>query len=178
MNTKKIIETKKIYSGRISLRKDKFLLAGKTIEKEIVQHQDSVGVVPVIDGKRIILVSQYRHAAGNVLLEIPAGKIEQGETPEQAAIREMAEEIGYSGKLKPLLKWYLAPGYSTEFMHVFVATNLKKVKRGTLDDDENIRIRKLKLTAIVNGCLEGKVKDCKTIAAILAFYSQFYASTI
>ena len=177
MKTIKIIETKEVYSGRVSLRKDKFLMAGKTIEKEIVQHQDSVGVVPIIDKDIIILVTQYRHAAGKTLLEIPAGKIEQDETPEQAAIREMAEEIGYSGKLERLLKWYLAPGYSTEFMHVFTATNLKKIKRGILDDDENIRVRKLKITSIVNKCLEGKINDCKTIAAVLAYRNHHYGSS-
>jgi ADP-ribose diphosphatase len=177
LNTIKIIETKEIYSGRVSLRKDKFLMAGKTIEKEVIQHQDSVGVVPIIDKDTIILVTQYRHAAGKILLEIPAGKIEQDETAEQAAIREMAEEIGYSGKLEPLLKWYLAPGYSTEFMHIFTATNLKKIKRGVLDDDENIRVRKLKMTATVNKCLEGKIKDCKTIAAVLAYYNQQYGNS-
>ncbi len=96
--------------------------------------------------------------------------MEDGETPKQAAAREMVEEIGYSGKLKLLLKWYLAPGYSTEFMHVFVATDLRKIKRGTLDDDENIRIRKMRLNDALKKCLNGKIKDCKTIAALLAYY--------
>ena len=85
--------------------------------------------------------------------------------------REMAEEIGYSGKLEPLLKWYLAPGYSTELMHVFVATSLRKIERGTLDDDENIRIRKVKLGSAIKKCLSGEIQDSKTVAALLA-YSQ------
>jgi ADP-ribose diphosphatase len=165
-----LIESSTIYSGSISLRNDKFSLNGRVISKEVVEHKDSVGVV-AISGRDIILVTQYRHAAGKALLEIPAGKMEKGETPEQAAAREMAEEIGYSGKLKPLLRWYLAPGYSTEFMHVFVATNLRKVKRGALDDDENIRIRKMKLSAALKKCLNGEIQDCKTVAALFA-YSQ------
>lgn len=165
-----LIKSSPIYSGSISLRNDKFSLNGKVISKEIVEHKDSVGVVAV-SGSDVILVTQYRRAAGKVLLEIPAGKIEKGETPEQAAVREMAEEIGYSGKLKPLLRWYLAPGYSTEFMHVFVATNLKKIKRGTLDDDENIQIKKMKLSAALKKCINGEIQDCKTIAALFA-YSQ------
>ena len=165
-----LIESSTIYSGSISLRNDKFSLNGKVIAKEVVEHKDSVGVV-AISGSDVILVTQYRRAAGKVLLEIPAGKMEKGETPEKAAAREMAEEIGYSGKLKPLLRWYLAPGYSTEFMHVFVATNLRKVKRGALDDDENIRIRKMKLSAALKKCLDGEIQDCKTVAALFA-YSQ------
>lgn len=164
------IASAKIYSGGITLRREIFALAGKVIDKEIVEHPDSVGIV-VVSGRDVILVTQYRRAAGSTLLEIPAGTIEKGETPRQAAIREMAEEIGYSGKLEPLLKWYLAPGYSTELMHVFVATNLRKITRGPLDDDENIRIRKVKLGAAIKKCLSGEIQDSKTVAALLA-YSQ------
>lgn len=164
------IASRKVYSGRIGLRKDRFSLNGRIVEKEIVEYQDSVGIVAV-SGSDVILVTQYRHPAGRVLLEIPAGKIEKGETPRQAAVREMAEEIGYSGRLKPLTKWYLAPGYSTELMHVFVATNLRKIARGPLDDDENIRIRKMKISAAVRKCLSGEIQDSKTVAALLA-YSQ------
>jgi ADP-ribose pyrophosphatase len=164
------IASEKIYSGGVTLRKDRFLLGGRVVEKEVVEHRDSVGIVAVSGGD-VILVTQYRRAAGKVLLEIPAGKIEKGETPRQAAIREMAEEIGYSGRLEPLLKWYLAPGYSTELMHVFVATNLRRIERGRLDEDENIRIRKLKIRAAVRKCLSGEIEDSKTVAALLA-YSQ------
>lgn len=166
----RVIESKRVYSGRISLRMDRFSLDGRIIEKEVVEHQNSVGIVPVI-GNDIILVTQYRRAAGKELLEIPAGKMEKGETPKQAAVREMAEEISYTGKLKPLTKWYLAPGYSTELMHVFVATDLKIVKRGALDDDENIVIKKMNMSAAIKKCISGEIKDCKTVAALLA-YSQ------
>jgi ADP-ribose pyrophosphatase len=162
------IASKRIYSGGIALRKDRFSLDGRMIEKEIVEHPDSVGIVAV-SGSEVILVTQYRRTSGSVLLEIPAGKIEKGETPRQAAVREMAEEIGYSGKLEPLMKWYLAPGYSTELMHVFVATCLRKIERGPLDDDENIRIKKMKLDAAVRKCLSGEIKDSKTVAALLAY---------
>jgi ADP-ribose pyrophosphatase len=171
MRSIKVIESTKIYSGDIILRKDKFALNDKIIDKEIVGHQDSVGIVAVRDSS-VILVSQYRHAANKVLLEIPAGKIEKDETPMQAAVREMAEEIGCSGTLRPLLKWYLAPGYSTELMHVFVATNLRETKRGLLDDDENIEIRMVKLTAAIEECLNGNIEDAKTIAGLLAYNSQ------
>jgi ADP-ribose pyrophosphatase len=165
----KVIESSKIYSGGINLRKDNFSLNGKLVDKEIVEHQDSVGIVAV-RGSSVILVTQYRHAANKMLLEIPAGKIEKDETPRQAAIREMAEEIGCSGTLRPLLKWYLAPGYSTELMHVFVATNLREITRGLLDDDENIEIKEMTLSAAIEKCINGNIEDAKTIAALLAYY--------
>jgi ADP-ribose pyrophosphatase len=151
--------------------KDKFSLNGKIIDKEIVEHQNSVGIVAIRDDS-VILVTQYRHAADKVLLEIPAGKIENGETPREAAVREMAEEIGYAGNIKPLLKWYLAPGYSTELMHVFIATNLREITRGPLDEDENIRRRKVRLSVAIKKCLNGKINDAKTIAALLAYYNR------
>jgi len=166
----KTIKSIRLYSGCINLRRDRFSLDGKIIDKEIVEHHDSVGIVAVSGGD-VILITQYRHAAGKTLLEIPAGKIEEGETPRQAAAREMAEEIGCSGRLARLLKWYLAPGYSTELMHIFVATNLRRIRRGPLDDDENIRINKMRLTAALKKCLNGQIQDSKTVAALLA-YSQ------
>jgi ADP-ribose pyrophosphatase len=170
MRNVRVIESSMIYSGSsINLRKDKFSLNGKIVHKEIVGHQNSVGIVP-ISGNSVILVTQYRRAANKVLLEIPAGKIEKDETPRQAAVREMAEEIGCAGILRPLLKYYLAPGYSTELMYVFVAMNLRKIVRGLLDDDENIRIRKMGLSAAIKKCLNGKIEDAKTIAALLAYY--------
>ncbi len=172
MRSVRIIESSRIYSGCINLRKDKFSLNGKIVDKEIVGHQNSVGIVALKDSRNVILVTQYRRAANKVLLEIPAGKIERNETPREAAVREMAEEIGYAGTLRPLLKWYLAPGYSTELMHVFVATNLREIARGLLDEDENIGIRKIGLGAAIKKCLNGKINDAKTIAALLTYYNQ------
>src|SRR3712207_4675391 len=167
----RIIQSNRIYSGGINLRKDKFSLNGKIIDKEIVGHQNSVGIVAIREDS-VILITQYRRAADKVLLEIPAGKIENGETPRKAAVREMAEEIGYAGSLKPLSKWYLAPGHSTELMHIFIATNLREITRGPLDEDENIRRRKVRLSVAIKKCLNGKISDAKTIAALLAYYNR------
>jgi len=173
----RVVSSKRVYKGAISLRKDKFSInGGRVIEKEIVEHQPSVGIIAFDDNKSIFLVQQYRRASDKTLLEIPAGKIEQGETPRRAAIREMDEEIGYKGQLKPFLKFYLAPGYDTELMHLFIATDLKKIDsntRASLDDDENIVTKKVTLAAAVKKCLNGDIHDAKSIAAIMAYARSF-----
>jgi ADP-ribose pyrophosphatase len=169
MSRVRLLSSTKLHSGVVSLRRDRFSLDGTIVEKDIVEHQASVGIVPVVDGGFVLLVTQYRRAAERTLLEIPAGKIEKGETPAVAAAREMAEEIGRTGTLKPLMGWYLAPGYDTEFMRVFVATGLRKVKRGRLDDDENIAVKRLSLDLALRKCFTGEIQDCKTVAALLAY---------
>lgn len=169
MSRVRVIDSIVLHSGPITLRKDKFSLNGRIIEKEIVEHPPSVGIVPLVDSNSVLLVEQYRRAAGKTLLEIPAGKMERGETVLEAAKREMVEEIGYRGKLTPLARWYLAPGYDTEFMRVYVATGLMKAKRGRLDEDEDIAVRKVSLDAAIRKCFTGEIQDSKTVAALLAY---------
>jgi ADP-ribose pyrophosphatase len=164
------LDTKKVYCGDISMRLDRYELNKNVIDKEIVEHSPSIGIIPVLDNNTLIFVTQYRHAVGKTLLEIPAGKIEKGETPRQAAHREMSEEIGYTGTLAPLFRWYLAPGYSTEVMQIFIATNLKKLRtRGKLDEDEDITIKKMKLITAIQKCINGGIEDCKTVSAVLTY---------
>jgi len=168
----RLIESKKVYDGEVSMRLEKFSINGNVVDKEIVEHRPSVGIIAV-QGDSIFLVSQYRRAADRTLLEIPAGKMEDGETPLQAAKREMNEEIGYSGTLRPFLKWYLAPGYDTELMHLFVAKNLRRIaSRREMDDDEDISVRKVKLATAARMCFSGQIIDAKSIAAILAYKSK------
>ena len=86
------------------------------------------------------------------------------------ALRELNEETGYSGRLKRLIKWYLAPGYSTEKMHLFIATDLKRSnKRLAMDTDEKIIIRKMTVNTALKKCLRGDIEDCKTISAIMLY---------
>ena len=81
-------------------------------------------------------------------------------------LREMREEIGYTGKVSPVMKWYLAPGYDTELMHIFVATNLKKIKKRPqdLDEDENIIVKRMRYTSAIKKCINGEFQDAKTVA--------------
>ena len=171
MNKVKLLDSRKVYSGeKISIRKDEFILQNKKIQKEVVEHSPSVGLIPIIDHSNILLITQYRHPAKKTLLEIPAGKIEDGETKEEAAKRELYEETGYTGKLSFLTKWYLVPSYDTELMYVFIVTNLRKIsnKQGS-DDDENIKVKKIGLKTALKKCINGQIIDCKTIAALLAY---------
>jgi len=177
MRSIKLLNSNKIYSGKISVRMDEFILEGKTIQKEIVEHSDSVGIIPMLENNNILLITQYRHATGKVLLEIPAGKIEKGETKEKAAERELLEETGYSGKFTFLTQWYLAPGYDTEMMYIFLVTNLKKVsKEQCKDDDENIRLKKYSFKTAIKKCMTAEIIDCKTIAALFLYkeYLSFF----
>jgi ADP-ribose pyrophosphatase len=167
-----LLSSNKIYEGSISIRIDRYELNNKVIEKEIIEHSPSVGVVPILRGTHILFVTQYRHAAKKYTLEIPAGKVEEGEIPKQAALREMREEIGYVGKLLPILRCYLSPGYNTELMYVFVATHLRKVKdlrEDRDDDEEDIAVKSMRLTTAIRKCIVGGIEDCKTIAALLAY---------
>jgi ADP-ribose pyrophosphatase len=168
----KLLSTRKIYEGNISIRIDRYKLNDNVIEKEVIEHPTSVCLVPILHGTHVLFVKQYRHAARKYTLEIPAGKAEKGETPKEAAVREMREEIGYVGTLLPILRWYLAPGYSTELMYVFVATHLRKVKEcgeHRDDDEQNISLRCMKLTTAIRKCIAGGFEDCKTVAALLCY---------
>ncbi|HEY7694536.1 MAG TPA: NUDIX hydrolase [Nitrososphaeraceae archaeon] len=162
------ISSSKLYSGKISIRLDKYYLGNKIIEKEIVEHSDSVGIVALDNKENIILVKQFRIATKRSLLEIPAGKIEKGETSKMAALREMNEEIGYTGNLTPLFQSYLAPGYDTEKMYFFLASDLKISKnRLAQDEDEQINITRMTLKSALKSCISGKIIDCKTVAAVM-----------
>lgn len=169
-----LTEHTKIYSGELSISINKFRANGKIIRKELVEYSDSVGIIPVDKDQNLVLIQQYRFAAKKTLIEIPAGKVESGETPQTAALRELNEEIGYSGRLKPLIQWYLAPGYSTEKMHLFIATDLKRTKnRLPMDNDEKIKTKRMNLRTALKKCMQGSIEDCKTISAIM-LYSRLY----
>ena len=116
-------------------------MGNKILEKEIVEHQDSVGIIALDKKDNIILVEQFRIATRDNLLEIPAGKIENGETPDNAALREMNEEIGLSGKLTPLFRCYLAPGTIPRKCTFFSHQNSSYQK----SDCHRMKMKKLRL---------------------------------
>ena len=122
-----LIHSEPIYQGRaFSVRKDRVQLPnGGETALDIVEHIGAVTILPVDSDGQVWFVRQYRHAAGCAMLELPAGTLEPGETPETCALRETREEIGQrAGNIQKIGQFYMAPGYSTEFMHVYLATDL------------------------------------------------------
>lgn len=165
------INSELIYNGPVKLRLDTFGVNGKIFTKEVVEHNASVGIIPITNNGEIVLIKQYRHAVDEYLIEIPAGKIENGENPYVAAKRELEEETGYNGDLTPLTQCYLAPGYDTEMMHLFIAKNICRADNSLLmDDDENISNMIIKLDDALCYCFNGDIRDCKTITAILLYH--------
>ncbi|MBA3749305.1 MAG: NUDIX hydrolase [Nitrosopumilus sp.] len=170
----KFINSELIYNGPVKFRLDTFRANGKIFKKEVVEHNASVGIIPIINNDKILLIKQYRHAVNEYLIEIPAGKIENKEKPIEAAKRELHEETGFEGDLIPLTQCYLAPSYDTELMHFFIAKNIWKTdKTSIMDEDENISNMIVKLDDALRYCFNGDIKDCKTLSAILLYYTSF-----
>src|SRR5438270_2403899 len=156
-----VVESRVEFAGRIvQVRMDDVRLEdGAVIKQEVVEHAQSITVVPMLDRGTVMLVRQYRHPAGETMLETPAGSIDAGETPAAAAQRELAEEIGRrAGRLVPIGSFYLAPGWATELMHAFVALDLEGAT-GEADEDERIDLVSLPLEALWRRIRAGEIRD-------------------
>ena len=167
--TEPTIETKRIYEGRIiNLRVDTVRMpSGNTATREIVEHSHAVCIVPVDEDGNVVLVRQYRKPAEEALLEVPAGGVEEGEVSEEAVLRELQEEIGYTaGSLQHLSSFWVAPGWATEFMHAYLATDLTP-SRLEADEDENIEVVRMPFDDALAMPRTGEIQDGKTIAAML-----------
>jgi ADP-ribose pyrophosphatase len=137
--------------------------SGFEIKRAIVHHNGSAVMMAVDDRKRILLVRQYRLPARSYLWELPAGKLDKGETPRQAAKRELAEETGYHAKRwKKLITFYPSPGYVAEKMTIFLATGLTEGKAQPMED-ERIETRWFTAKEIERGIQSGKIIDAKTM---------------
>jgi ADP-ribose pyrophosphatase len=158
-----------VYEGRAFIvRRDKMRTpASQTIKLDIVEHIGSVSIVPVDDSGQVYFVRQYRHAAGMELLELPAGTLEPGEPPEEAAAREIREETGMAAaNLKKIGGFYLAPGYSTEYMHVFLATGLSHNPLNP-DADEFLDVVTMSIAESLRLAESGELLDAKSLASLL-----------
>ncbi len=157
-----------IYDGRIvKLVVSDGTIRGRQARWEVVHHTGSVGVVPFLTKDKIVLVEQFRYAVGERLLEIPAGTLHKGEAPLAAARREIQEEIGYAARnFEKLYTFYPSPGITDEFVVIYRATGLKPARLEP-DFDEDIKVRIIRLSEALGYIKEGKIKDAKTIIAIL-----------
>lgn len=169
-----VISTKTIYKGKVFDVSIAEIREGEIeYKREIVSHKGSAVIVPVFTDKTVALVKQYRHAAQKYLLEIPAGSLETGENPETGARRELEEEIGVTaGNLEKLLEFYVSPGFLTEKMHVFLATDLTETEQN-LEADELIEIEKITFEQAFEKIKNGEIEDAKTIIGLILAGAKF-----
>jgi ADP-ribose pyrophosphatase len=168
------LSSRYVYAGHnIRLRVDGVVLpSGKETVREVVEHDGAVAIVAVDEKDHLLLVRQFRHAVNKELLEIPAGGVDRGETPEETATREMQEETGYApGKLLRLGGFYSAPGYASEYLYLFMATDLVPA-RLFAEDTEEIKLVRIPLDEAVELIHSGEIQDAKTIAGLL-YYLKF-----
>lgn len=164
----KTLSTNSIYSGKVfDIRIDKIREGDIEYKREIVVHKGSAVIVPVFADKTVALVRQYRHAAGKYLLEIPAGTLNEGEDPETGAIRELEEEIGVTAaEIQKLSEFYVSPGFVTEKMHLYLATELTVTKQN-LEEDELISIERYSFPQAFDMIRNGEIEDAKTIVGLM-----------
>lgn len=156
------------FEGKIfDVRIDQLQLPnGEQMRYDYVVHGGAVAIVPLDGERRMWFVEQYRHATGSQLLELPAGTLEGDEAPEVCAARECREEIGLApGKLERIAGFYLAPGYSSEYIHLFLATELRRDPLPQ-DRDEHIQARAIELDQVHHMFLSTEFQDAKTLAAL------------
>ena len=175
MPAEELITSEQVYDGRIMrVRRDTIRVNKATgaveATREVVEHPAAVTIVPVDADGNVLLVRQFRWAVGLPLLESPAGGLEEGESPEECARRELREETGHAAAtLVRLGGFWLAPGYSTEYMHVFLATGLRPDPLPA-DEDENIELVAAPWGDIPRLIRDGEVQDAKSIAALQMAY--------
>jgi ADP-ribose pyrophosphatase len=163
------VSSREVFSGRLlHLRVDDVELdSGRHAVREVVVHPGAVAILPW-DGERLTLVRQWRQAAGRSLLEVPAGTLDGGEAPGVAAARELAEEVQLAADdWQEGPGFYTAPGFSTEYLTVFLASGLHPAPDGAADDDEELTIERLTLAEALQAIDDGGIQDAKSIVAIL-----------
>lgn len=169
-----LLENELIYKGKIfdvslaTVRENEIIY-----QREIVSHQGSAVIVPVFADKSVALVKQYRHAAGKYLWEIPAGSLKKDEDPQMGALRELEEEIGVTAaKIEKLTEFYVSPGFLSEKMFVFLATEFSEVGQN-LEEDELIEIERFDFPTLFEMIRKGEFEDAKTMVSLILAGSRF-----
>lgn len=164
--------TRNIYTGKVVvLNVDRVTLPnGRQVDLEVIRHPGAAAVVPLKDDGTVVLIKQFRHAAGGFIYEIPAGKLHPGEDPLDCAARELEEEIGYrAGTFELLSSIFSAPGFADEVIHIYQGTGLTK---GTqhLDQDEVLEVIEMSLEKALALIRDGTIRDGKTIVGLQCAY--------
>jgi ADP-ribose pyrophosphatase len=161
-----------IYAGRVvTLNLETVTLPnGATVELEVIHHPGAAAVVPVQEDGSVLLIRQYRHAAGGYIYEIPAGKLDPGEDPGVCAARELEEEIGLrAASLQHLVSFFTTPGFTDEVIHIYQASGFTP-GRQKLDEDEVLEVVAFPLEEALVKIREGTIRDGKTIVGLQAVY--------
>lgn len=162
-----LLEEHVLFRGkRLLLAQRVYELDGAKFVAEVVKFGQAAAIVPIRDDGRVIMIKQFRSSLNKWILEVPAGKVDPGESPEEAARRELIEEVGYeAGELVKLASIYMSPGYSDEILHIFMAKGLTHVRRNP-DPDELIEVIDVKLEEALNMVLSEEAADSKTLSAL------------
>ncbi len=174
MSKPEVVSTESIYKGRIfEVSLDKIREGEIEYRREIISHHGSAVIVPVFADQTVALVKQYRHAAGKYLWEIPAGSLEKGEDAKAGAARELTEEIGVTaGKIEKIAEFYVSPGFLSEKMFVFLATDLTETAQN-LEADELIEVGRFTFAATFEMIRTHEIEDAKTIIGLTFAGRQF-----
>ena len=165
----KTVEKNYVYEGKIiNVRRDKAELHnGNPCTREVVEHNGGVCVAALTGEKELIFVRQFRYPYMEVVLELPAGKLEKGEDPFEAGKRELEEETGtVAGKYYDLGKFYPTPGYCGEIIHLYAASDLTATQMNP-DEDEFLEVEKIHIDKAVEMVINNEIRDGKTIALIM-----------
>lgn len=173
------VASREIYRGHVLVvTEDRIRLPdGHETSRSVVWHPGAVVMLARDEGGRVLFVRQFRYAAGAALLELPAGTLEAGEDPAVTAQRELQEEVGYrAGRLEKLAEFYSAPGFCSELMHLYLATDLAP-SRLDGDDDEDLDVIALPLPEAIERARRGEFRDAKTLVGILLYAARTGAAT-
>lgn len=170
----KTLSSERIYEGAIiNLRRDKVTVQNGTSYREIVEHNGGAVLAAITPEGRMVMVRQFRKPAERVMLEVPAGKIDVGEEPVQAAVRELKEETGYTaGKVKHLTSFYPSVGYAEEVLHLYLCTDLTAGDT-CFDENEAIDIEEMDVDTLYHMVMAGEIQDAKTAIAVLMVKSLY-----
>ncbi len=166
-----VVSSEKVFKGKVfDIERDVITLPdGRTTARETVRHNGASAMVAVDNEGKILFVRQYRHSAGAMTLEIPAGTLEKGEDPYDCAMRELEEETGYKcDKMEFLVKFYSSIGFCSEILYIYLAQNLESGKLNP-DDDEFIELERYTPDEVTDMIFKGEIYDSKTIAAVFAY---------
>ena len=167
-NTPEFIDSKKIFEGRVfDVSVDTVREGDQTYTREVVHHGGSAVILPVFDDGTVALVKQYRHPAVKYLLELPAGTLNDQERPEVGAARELEEELGLvAGRMEKLCEFFVSPGFLSEKMWLYLATDLQETEQ-RLEDDEAIEIVRMPIDRALQMITDNEIEDAKTIIGLL-----------